>query len=223
MTKRATIKSKTARYLFLIAGIVLLALAGLFFSCSGIGMDPLSVLYSGVAKVLHIRLGTAEILMGGGILAFLFFFDRRRIGIGTVAVVAGIGPLLNLFLEFFSYISSGWIGKTASSLAGIAAYGLGMAFYLHADLGCGPVDAVMLHFSERTPISLRAFKILFDVLCVATGGLLGGSLGLGTILAALLAGPAMCAVMKLLGDTDGSSKQKKGASSHETGVSDRIG
>ena len=215
-------KQRIIRYLFLVGGIVLLALAGFLFFCSGIGMDPLSVLYTGISEVLHIRLGTTEILAGAAILVFLFFFDRKRIGIGTVAVVAGIGPLLNLFLEFFFYAQSGWAGKGVSSLAGVAAYGLGMAFYLHADLGCGPVDALMFHFSERTPISLRTFKILFDVLCVATGGLLGGSLGLGTILAAFLSGPAMCAVMKLLGDTDGSSKQKKGASSHETGVSDRI-
>ena len=221
--KKFSTKQRIIRYLFLAAGIVLLALAGFFFFCSGIGMDPLSVLYTGVSEVLHIRLGTTEILVGAAVLVFLFFLDRKRIGVGTVAVVAGIGPLLNLFLEFFSYAPSGWIGKGVSSLAGVAAYGLGMAFYLHADLGCGPVDALMLHFSERVPISLRAFKILFDILCVIIGGILGGTFGIGTITAALLSGPAMCAVMKLLGDADDSSKRKRGSSSNETSLSNRAG
>ena len=216
-------KQTIIRYMFLAAGIVLMALAGLFFSCSEIGMDPLSVFYSGVSAVLRIRLGSAALLVGAAILLILFFWDRKRIGVGTVAVVVGIGPLLNLFLEFFSYSPSSWIGKGLSSLAGVAAFGLGMAFYLHADLGCGPVDALMLHFSERTPISLRMFKILFDILCVVIGGILGGTFGLGTIIAAFLTGPSMCAVMKLLGDADDTPKRKRGNSSNEASLSDRTG
>lgn len=74
-----------------------------------------------------------------------------------------------------------------------------MAFYLHADLGCGPTDGLMLWMQSRTPLSLRWFKVGFDILCVVVGGLLGGSLGVGTVLSALLSGPAMCAVLNRLG------------------------
>ncbi len=219
---KAPVGQTVVRYLFLAAGIVLMALAGLFFSCSAIGMDPLSVFYSGVSAVLHIRLGSAAFLVGCVILLILLFWDRAKIGIGTVAVVLGIGPLLNLFLRFFSYTPSGWVGKGASSLAGVAAFGLGMAFYLHADLGCGPVDALMLHFSERSPVPLRTFKVLFDILCVIIGALLGGIFGIGTILAALLTGPAMCAVMKLL-DCAEASQRNEVSVSHEAGIPDHIG
>ena len=212
-----------SRYLFLVSGVVMFSLAGLLFYRSSIGMDPLSVLYTGVSEVLHIRLGTTEILVGAVVLLALLFLDRKRIGLGTVAVVAGIGPLLNLFLDLFAYTPSGWIGKILFSLAGVVVYGFAMAFYLHSDLGCGPVDGLMLYLSERAPVSLRTFKILFDVLCVIIGGLLGGSLGVGTVMAALLSGPAMCAVMKLLGDEEGSAKAKKGDAPHETGLSDRAG
>ena len=220
---RILTKQNVIRYLFLAAGIVLMALAGLFFSCSGIGMDPLSVLDGGVSAVLRVRLGRAALLVGAVILLLLLFWDRKRIGAGTVAVVVGIGPLLNLFLEFFSYSPTTWIARCLSSLSGVVSFGLGMAFYLHADLGCGPVDALMLHFSERTPISLRTFKVLFDILCVITGGILGGTFGPGTILAAFLTGPSMCAVMKLLGDADNTPKQKKEGPPNETSLSDRTG
>lgn len=206
---KVTIKNKAVRYLFLALGIVLLALGGLFFFCSGIGMDPLSVLDSGVAAALNIRLGTAALLISVVVLALLLFLCRQRIGIGTVAVSLGIGPLLNLFLAHCSYTPSGWAGKVGSSLAGVAAYGFGMAFYLHADLGSGPVDAMMLWLSEKTPLSLSIFKILFDALCVAAGWLLGGAVGWGTLIAVLLSGPAMCAAGKGLERITGVSEGKE--------------
>lgn len=185
-----------ARGIFLAAGIVFMALAGALFSCSGIGMDPLSVLYSGIAAVLHIRLGTSALLTGAVILVLLIFRDRKRIGAGTVAVALAIGPLLNLFLDFLSIRPAGWVSQAAVSLMGAVAYSIGMGLYLYADLGCGPVDALMMHFLERTSIRLRAFKILFDIACVVIGWAMGGSVGAGTLIAAFLTGPMMCAVMK---------------------------
>ncbi len=208
MTRSGKNMSWVIRFGFLLAGIILLALAGLFFFCSGIGMDPISVLYSGVAALLGVRLGTADVLIGAVMLTLIFFLDKKRIGIGTVAVVVGIGPLINLFLEYFSYGPQGWIGRIGSTLAGIVSFGLGMACYLHADLGCGPVDAVMLYASERTPVTLRTFKIMFDVACVLVGWAMGGALGLGTILAALLSGPCMTAFMNLLGDGKKPGKER---------------
>ena len=80
----------------------------------------------------------------------------------------------------------------------------------------------MLHFSERSPVPLRTFKVLFDILCVIIGALLGGIFGIGTILAALLTGPAMCAVMKLL-DCAEASQRNEVSVSHEAGIPDHIG
>ncbi|HIT08692.1 MAG TPA: hypothetical protein IAB55_06370, partial [Candidatus Merdivicinus faecavium] len=97
-----------ARGVFLAAGIVFMALAGALFSCSGIGMDPLSVLYGGIASVLRIRLGTSALLTGAVVLALLIFRDRKRIGAGTVAVALAIGPLLNLFLDLLPLRPAGW-------------------------------------------------------------------------------------------------------------------
>lgn len=205
-------KRKAARYALLALGIFLLALGGLFFSCSGIGMDPLSVFYSGVAATLKVRLGTAALLVSVVVLAFLLVFCRKRIGVGTLAVSLGLGPLLNLLLACFSYTPSGWIGRGISSLAGVAAYGFGMAFYLHADLGGGPVDAMMLWLSEKTPLSLSVFKILFDAFCVAAGWFLGGTVGVGTVIAVLLSGPVMCAVQRGMARIPGFPKWEKEAS-----------
>lgn len=216
------IKREVIRYVLLALGIFLLTLGGLFFSCSGIGMDPLSVFYSGVAAALKIRLGTAALLVSIVVLICVWIFCRKRIGIGTIAVSLGIGPLLNLLLEYFSYAPSGWIGRGISSLAGVTAYGFGAAFYLYANLGSGPVDAMMLWLSEKTPLSLSLFKILFDAFCVATGWFLGGIAGAGTLIAVLLSGPIMCAVQKGMRNIPGFPNWEEEVS-HEASVSHRAG
>lgn len=183
------------RYLELLAGLVLLAVAGFFFSCSGWGMDPLSVLYSGVSHTLHIQLGTAAMLVGAVVLIGLMICDRKRIGVGTVGVVVVIGPIINVLLRVFGYTPSGWVGQAVSCALGVLTYSAGMACYLQGNLGCGPVDGLMLGLLDHMKITLRTFKILFDIASVVIGWLLGGSVGVGTVAAALLSGPVMCLFM----------------------------
>lgn len=218
------VKGKAAepiRYVLSVVGIALLALGGLFFSCSGLGMDPLSVFYSGVAATLKIRLGSAALLVSVVVLLFLLALDRKRIGFSTVAVSAGLGPLLNLLLKYFSYTPSGWLSRGLSSLVGVVIYGLGAAMYLRADLGGGPVDAMMLSLSEKTPLPLSVFKILFDAFCVVTGWFLGGIVGVGTLISVLLSGPFLCLFQQVMNYVPGLPEWKEG--SHEARVSHRAG
>ncbi len=186
------------RLLVLLSGVILFAVGGLFFYSSGIGMDPLSVFYGGVSTVLNIRIGSAAFLINVLILFLLIFVDRSQIGIGTLAVSLGIGPLLNILLHFFSYTAVGWRLALLSSLLGLMCYSTAIALCVHADLGCGPVDALMLYLSNRYTVTLRTFKILFDIFSVGIGYLLGGVLGLGTMFAVFLSGPVMCVVMDVL-------------------------
>lgn len=199
-------KLSPRRLAFLLGGVALLSLAGAFYATSGLGMDPLSVLYSGIAVFIRTRLGTALFLTNAAFLLLLFFLDRKRIGLGTLAIVFVVGPLLNLLLRFFPATPDSLLLRLLCCGLGIASGGVGMGFYLHADLGCGPTDGLMLWMQGHTPVSLRWFKVGFDVLCVVLGALLGGIFGVGTVLSAFLSGPAMCAVLKLLGDNTGPQK-----------------
>lgn len=210
------VKTKTelaARSGFLALGIIVLAMGDLFFSCSGIGMDPVLVFYSGVANALRIRLGSATLLVSVILLVILLFLCRSRIGIGTAAVSLGLGPLVNVYLEFFSYSPSGWLGKILSILSAVLSYGLGMALYLHADLGSGPVDILMLFLLEKTSLPLPVFKVLFDAFFATVGYLLGGAIGVGTIIAVLLSGPAIGLFQKGISRFSWIPKWEKEASS----------
>ncbi len=201
-----------ARFGFLTLGIAALGMGDLFFSCSGMGMDPVLVFYSGVAAVLRIRLGSATLLISVLLLTVLLFLCRSRIGIGTAAVSLGLGPLVNLYLEFFSFSPSGWPGKILSALLAVLFYGLGMALYLHADLGEGPIDILLLFLLEKTSLPLPLFKVFFDAFFLAAGWLLGGAVGIGTIMAVLLSGPAIGMFQKGIERLSPLSKWQKEAS-----------
>ena len=75
-----------------------MAAAGWLFFCSGLGMDPLSVFCSGLAALLGVKLGTGFLIVNAVVLLVLIFWDRKKIGLGTVAVAAGVGPIINAFL-----------------------------------------------------------------------------------------------------------------------------
>lgn len=185
-----------ARYGYLISGIVLLACAGFLFSRSGLGMDPISVLYDGFSVSAHIRLGTATMLTSIISLFFLFFIDRGSIGVGTVAVTFGIGPIINLLLGAIRWTPSSFPQQLLLSVLGAFTVGVAEGLYLHPKLGSGPLDAIMMFTAKKTGIRLGLFKIIFDVTCVAAGFLLGGKVGVGTCIAALLTGPVMNATLR---------------------------
>ena len=189
-------KNNVIRWLLLAGGILLMAAAGWLFSCSGLGLDPLSVFCSGLAALLGVKLGTGFLIVNATVLLVLTFLDRKKIGIGTVAVAVGVGPIINAFLEFIPFEPASLLGKTAASLGAIVAAAVGIALYLEADLGCGPTDAVMLCLNQRTPLSLRISKILLDVIFTFAGWVMGGAVGMGTLAAALLTGPILAAVQK---------------------------
>ena len=153
------IKDLTLRRLaLLLGGVALLSLGGAFFSCSGLGMDPLSVLYSGIAALTKLKLGTALFAANAVFLILLFFLDRKRIGLGTVAIVLVVGPLLNLLLCLFPETSHSFLLRLCCCGLGIVSYGVGMAFYLSADLGCGPTDGLML-----SPFAGSRWALTFSV------------------------------------------------------------
>ena len=195
-----------------------MAAAGWLFFCSGLGMDPLSVFCSGLAALLGVKLGTGFLIVNAVVLLVLIFWDRKKIGLGTVAVAAGVGPIINAFLEFIPFEPASLPIKIAASLGAIVAAAVGVALYLEADFGCGPTDAVMLCLNQRTPLSLRFSKILLDVICTAAGWVMGGAVGIGTLAAALLTGPILAAVRKGL-----NLVFCEGRRPDETNLSDRPG
>ncbi len=161
-----------------------------------LGLGPWDVLSQGVAMRTGLRIGTVTMLVGAVVL-LLWFFIRERPGIGTVANIVLIGQAINLTLPLLPEFESVPI-RFLELLLGMLVLGLGSAFYLGARLGAGPRDGLMLGLHRRTGWSIRVTRTVIEVCALAVGWLLGGTVGVGTIVLALGIGPVVQFMIRLV-------------------------
>lgn len=177
-------------------GLVLYALSVAALVRSGLGNMPWDVLSQGVSRQLGWSLGTATIVLSVAVL-LCWIPLRQRPGAGTVANVLVIGLLVDPFMALLTRVPDPlpWWGAVGMTAGGIAANGLATALYIGARLGPGPRDGLMTGLVARTGRPVLVVRSAIEVVVVAGGWLLGGTVGLGTLAYALLIGPLAHALM----------------------------
>lgn len=156
---------------------------------AGIGVSPWTVLAQGVGKKAGIDIGLATFLVSAVVLA-LWVPLRERPGLGTLANAVVIAVALGLTVRLLPAPEQpAW--QLVEVLAGIAMIGLGSGLYLTTALGPGPRDGLMTGLHRRTGVPVTPVRLGMEVTVLVAGWLLGGTVGLGTVLFALLVGPAV--------------------------------
>jgi uncharacterized membrane protein YczE len=148
---------------------------------------PWDVLHLGIADHLGISLGT--VLVGTSFAVLLLWIPlREKPGIGTVANALLIGPSTDATLAVVDRPDA-LLARIALMLGGVALCALATAMYIGAQFGRGPRDGLMTGLVRRTGLSIRLVRTGLEVTVVVLGLLLGGPLGLGTVIFALTIGP----------------------------------
>jgi uncharacterized membrane protein YczE len=111
--------------------------------------------------------------------------------------ILSIGPWLNLFLDWISTPKDNLALQITMFLLGVLIQGVATAVYIGVDAGAGPRDSLMLAIQRTTGVSLRVARGAIEIIVVLIGWLLGGPLGLGTVIFALLIGPSVQWAFKL--------------------------
>jgi uncharacterized membrane protein YczE len=173
----------------LMAGLVIFGVGIAVMAASGLGLGPWEVFHQGIANRTGLALGTVSILVGIPVLALWWPLGERP-GIGTILNVATIGTATNLALPLLPRPDEPVLGL-AMSVGGVLLIGLGSGLYLAADLGAGPRDGLMTGLHHRFGWSIRRARTAIELLVLVIGFLLGGTVGLGTILFAFGIGPAV--------------------------------
>jgi uncharacterized membrane protein YczE len=171
----------------LVLGLVLYGVSLGMMVRGDLGLAPWDVLHSGLIRYLPITLGQAVVLMSFVVL--LAWVPLREVpGIGTVAnaLVVGLSADGTLALLDAPQAISLRIGLM---VGGVLLCGLATALYIGAQLGRGPRDGLMTGLARRTGRSIRTVRTGIEVTVVAVGLLLGGTIGIGTVLYALALGP----------------------------------
>jgi uncharacterized membrane protein YczE len=151
------------------------------------GVAPWDVLHLGVVEHTGLSLGTVLVVMAFVVL-LLWVPLREKPGIGTVANALLIGPSTDLTLAVL-HQPENHVARAALMLGGVVLCALATAMYIGAQFGRGPRDGLMTGLVRRTGLSIRLVRTALEVSVVVVGLLLGGPLGVGTVVFALTIGP----------------------------------
>jgi len=186
-----------ARRLFqLYAGLVLYGTSMALQIRAGLGLDPWDVFHQGVTNHTSLSFGTVTMITGGAVL--LGWIPLRQLpGLGTVSNVFVIGLSVDAALGLIP--SAGPLPVQLLMLAsGVFLNAVAGASYLGAGFGPGPRDGLMTGLVRRTGRSVRLIRTSIEVTVLVTGWLLGGTVGLGTVVYAVSIGPLLHKLLPLL-------------------------
>ena len=179
----------TRRLVQLYAGLVTFALGEAMVVQAHLGILPWDVLHQGLVHRLGLTIGQWSVIVGAVVL-LAWLPLRERPGLGTISNVFVIGFSLDAFLAVLPSAHA-LPARVVLLLVGILLNGVATAAYIGARLGPGPRDGLMTGLVRRTGGSVRVVRTTIEVVVVVIGWLLGGNLGVGTVLFALAIGPVV--------------------------------
>jgi uncharacterized membrane protein YczE len=170
----------------LYAGLILYGVSDAMLVLAGLGLDPWDVFHQGLSRTIGLGIGTWSIIVGAAVL-LLWIPLRQRPGFGTLSNVIVIGAVVNLVLAHVDAPHE--IGvRVAVLVAAVVLNGIATGCYIGAGLGPGPRDGLMTGWAARGH-SIRVVRTIIEVTVLIVGFLLGGTVGVGTVLYAVSIGP----------------------------------
>jgi uncharacterized membrane protein YczE len=170
----------------LVLGLVLNGIGIALMVAADLGLSPWDVLHQGISERIDVPIGTVGILVG--VVVVLGWIPlRQRLGVGTILNVLLIGATIDVVLLFLDEPAS-LPARVLFMVVGALLWGPGSGLYIGAGLGAGPRDGLMTGIARRGH-SVRVVRTGIEIAVLALGWLLGGSVGVGTILFAATIGP----------------------------------
>ena len=173
-----------------VTGQFLCALGIVLTLQANIGVSPWSVLKQGMTIQLGISFGTADVLTNLAVIICAVMLGEQ-IGFGSLFCVFLPGPVIDLF-QYFGWIPSqdSLLGGLIMTASGIFLLALSTLVYMREELGSGPRDALMVALSKKSGKSAGCCRVCLDFTALAVGWLMGGTVGLGTLMS--MFGMGMC-------------------------------
>jgi len=191
------LKPSLKTLLLLCIGLAIFGMGEGLLIISAIGASPWNVLHQGLFLNLGLSVGTWAFLVSLIVLLLWFFLDEK-IGIGTILNFIIIAIMIDLSIYVFEAPRL-LINQFLLSIVSVLMVGLGSGIYLIARLGPGPRDGLMTGLQKKTNFSIASIRVCIEVTVVMCGWLLGGTIGLGTLLYALGVGPSVAFGLYFIG------------------------
>lgn len=198
------------RLILFFVGMSIIQFGVALFLKTSIGSDTFTVFTQGLAATLdktrlkdfflvkwiagsaQVTPGVANMILLITLFVIILVVDRKKINIGTLICVVGVGPIIDLGVRLVSYFpveSYNYVLKAILILVGCFIIAIGFSIQSAANLGVAPNDIIPFIIQDKTKIQYRWIRIGLDAGYLIIGFILGGTIGLGTILALLSTGP----------------------------------
>ena len=190
------------RCIMMVTGILFIGICVGAYRLSAFGVDAFTCMNLGISGFLHMTFGTWQLIMNAGILVVVFFTVRHSIGAGTIVNMIGVGYLADFICWLFQealQVEMTLPLRVIALLTGCIFAGLGVSFYMVAEMGIAPYDSVALIIEKATHerIAFQYARVISDVtvvivgvvFCLLSGGDLWLIIGIGTICNACFNGP----------------------------------
>lgn len=185
------------RLLVLLVGLTIFGLGDALLIQSHIGNAPWSVLAQGISRHSPLSIGLATFLISGVVL-LLWIPLRQSPGFGTIANLIVIAAAIQWGLNIFPTPLHSYVAKLGYVFLGIGLVGIGSALYITCGLGPGPRDGLMTALHRKTGIRIGRVRLGIEITALIIGALLGGRIGLGTALFALLIGNSIAVALNIV-------------------------
>lgn len=177
-------------------GVFLIGVGIAFNNCAGLGNDPVGIVYDGIRVFWGMtgeQLGMASNVVNLTLVIVLFLIGRKYVSLGTLIYFLPYGFCVNCGTAIYKTLN---VPQTLPMQILFGDLGclllcMGIALFIVVDMGVDPFTGIVLVLCDKTGKEYRIVKVLFDLACVIVGTLLGGKLGVVTVVTAIIVGPAI--------------------------------
>lgn len=187
------------RFTSLIFGLFLFALGIVMTMNANLGYAPWDVFHKGMSNILRMSIGNASILLGL-LICIVVLLAEEKLGVGTLLNMVLIGVFLDWILTLRMIpLMKNFPSGVGMMMAGLLVISFGSYFYMGSGFGAGPRDSLMVVLERKTGLPVGMCRALLESSAVFFGWLMGGPVGLGTVLAAFGIGFCIQVTFSFLG------------------------
>jgi len=190
-------KPKLKTFLLLCLGLSLFGFGESLLIHSTIGVSPWTVLAEGLSLKLNWSVGFATFIVSVLVLS-AWIFLKQKPGLGTLLNIIIIAGMIDLSLFLFDFSTDNFQLNIITGILGVLFVGLGSGIYLIANLGPGPRDGLMTGLQRITKFPIAWVRASIEISVVILGWILGGTVGIGTLIFAFGIGPAVALGLYLI-------------------------
>lgn len=188
------------RILRLLVGLIAYGFGCALTVAAGLGVDPWTVFAEGLSRVTGIGVGWITNIVGLGVL-LLWIPLRQRPGVGTIANILLVGTSMQIALGFLPHPDVLWL-QALMLVAGVVVVAAASGLYIGARFGPGPRDGLMTGLHSRFGWPIWVCRLSVEGTVLVLGWLLGGTVGVGTVVFALGIGPLVHVALPLLATSE---------------------